>query len=121
MKKLMLPITLIPVCAIAIFPTMTQAAPSCMSIAQCIDLLGNETGCCCPTGTTGPGVKCPDGWYAAINSTTCRRASTTGTDIKGTYTQEYGTCSGTATTIACYTLSQSGADTSGDCMCNVVQ
>ncbi len=117
MKKLMLPTTLILVCAISIFPTMTQAA-RCMSMARCAHALG-ETGCCCPTGLTGEDVECPDGWAAAMG-TTCRRVSTTGTDIKGTYTQEYGTCSGTLTTVACYKFTQSD-DGTGDCICNRVQ
>lgn len=120
MKKLMLPITLIPVCAIAIFPTMTQAA-RCMSVARCLKKLGSEAGCCCPTGFTGEDVQCPYGWDTALDSDTCRRESTTGTDIKGTYTQEYGSCSGTLTTVSCHQLAPSGASASGDCMCNVVQ
>lgn len=59
MKKLMLSTTLIPVCAISIFPTMTQAA-RCMSRARCASLLG-ETGCFAPLVSKAKMLNVPTG------------------------------------------------------------
>lgn len=117
MRKIIFTLPIFPACVILISPTATWAARSCMDLASCRDLLvaGN---CCCPTGLTGTIVKCPDGWSAGTIGNTCKRGSTTATDAKGTYTQEYGTCSGTGTTGPCYMMALSD-DGTGNCYCTM--
>ena len=111
-------IALIPICAILISPTVTYAI-ACLSFEVCTQDIPSGY-CCCPTGRTGTAIECPSGWSTGLIGSTCKRDSTTGTDTKGTYTQEYGTCSGTSTKIPCYmTYSMDASNVTDECFCQI--
>lgn len=86
-----------PINAIAAMPL------SCMGAQQCADYAAlNCLTYCCKTGRTGTVTSCPTGW-TADSSGTCTRNSVSGSDSKGWYTQNYGTCSTKITEYDCYT------------------
>lgn len=74
--------------------------------------------CCCPSGTKVTTHTCPTGWIYdyddAADDYICQRNPTTGSDTKGIYTQNYGTCEATTGTCDGYKPSTSHATT---CFC----
>lgn len=72
---------------------------SCPSLQECGKMTTTLKPCCCETGFSE--YVCPTGW--TVSGSTCSRASTTGSDLSGYYTQEYGTCAATLT--KCYKTS----------------
>lgn len=101
-------------------PTVCVHAAPCRSLESCMSLVLDGY-CCCPTGSTGTGYKCPEGWTGStLASGTCSRAAETGSDTKGTYEKIYGTCSNSSYTYACYT-NTAQADSNGSCFCTMTQ
>ncbi len=90
------------------FPSNALVSITCRTSETCRNIANATFPCCCPTGETGTSYSCPTGWARQVNVSdpddagTCTRRATTGSDIKGTYTQEYGTCAPTASTYNCY-------------------
>lgn len=88
----------------------TPTLLTCQTLSNCSLNTTTDFPCCCKTGETGTTYECPTGWTWSTAKALCQRASTTGTDTKGTYTQTYGTCSYSSTsTYDCYTPSSSTA------------
>lgn len=121
-KGMLMKILKLLVCMGLIFaPIVGAHAAVCQSLENCTARLLSGY-CCCPTGSTGTGYKCPDGWTGAnpLVSSTCSRAAETGSDTKGTYEKTYGTCTSSSYTYDCYqTMASSGAD--GSCFCTATQ
>ena len=81
----------------AVMPTL------CMSVQTCVRSPSCRSGSyCCPNGKQGTSYTCPTGWSYNVLYEECRRDATSGSDSKGSYTQNYGTCAPTTTTYACY-------------------
>ena len=88
---------------------------ACSDSSQCVrSAMLNCHEYCCKTGLTGTKKTCPDGW--TVNAAgTCRRSSVSGSDSKGWYTQNYGTCDATVTTYDCYIPSDSSTYNGKEC------
>ena len=87
---------------VPIMPAMA-ATINCMTVQACLSsTLCGRGSYCCPTGKQGTSYTCPTGWSYNVLYDECRRDATSGSDSKGSYTQNYGTCAPTTTTYACY-------------------
>lgn len=78
----------------------------CQDSSSCLKFTTTAMPYCCKSGTA---KTCPFGWTAS--GSTCTRASTTGSDTYGYYTQTYGTCA--ATKKQCYEASSNGYNSDG--------
>lgn len=78
----------------------------CRDKSSCLKFTTTAMPYCCKSGTA---KTCPSGWTAS--GSTCTRASTTGSDTYGYYTQTYGTCD--ATEEQCYENSSSSYNSDG--------
>ncbi len=103
------------VVATAMMPPAQAALPICMSSTNCMAFCkaGNY---CCLTGETGTEKTCPSDWSLSLDKSTCTRTATTGSDAKGYYTQNYGTCDPDITTYNCYKTSAIPSANVIDCM-----
>ena len=128
MKKQIIPkiCAVATLCAVAFSPTPGRGTLSvCLTFENCSNRATASMPCCCRTGETGGGIttyRCPTGWLNV--SGTCKRNPTTGSDAKGSYTQNYGTCSPTATTTDTYDCYRSAPVGStdyqgGSCYCKL--
>ncbi len=104
---------------VLIMPNVANAAyvGLCMELAACQKSLNctSNGGYCCKTSTQTV-YKCPLLWSRNASSGLCERAATSGlSDSKGTYKQNYGTCSPTTSTKDCYTYSKT--NTGGCTLC----
>ena len=90
--------------------TICQAAATCQASFSC----QSNGGYCCKTSTQTR-YTCPTGWIPNMTTGVCSRVATTGSDTRGTYKQNYGTCQGSRTTQDCYTWSS--VNTGGCTLC----
>ena len=105
-------------CAVAFSPTPGRAILTICNTAQdCLERSCTAgTGWCCPTGRQGEKHSCPSGWsYNAIYDE-CRRSATSGSDSKGSYTQNYGTCDPDTTYYSCFEYTTSTPSGPYQCM-----
>lgn len=101
--------------------TLGNTAHGALSMDMCFDACKSKVTsllpCCCPTGTKVTTYDCPSGWNININNTECSRPASTGSDTKGTYTQNYGTCAPTTGTCDGYKLSERNTGSSSGAVC----
>lgn len=72
---------------------------------------------CCPGSEQDVSTcTCPDGWSCLLDNKTCRRSSTSTSDMFGYYTQTYGTCDATITTEKQQCWKASLTETSNNCV-----
>ena len=105
-------------CAVAFSPTTGRASLTiCNTAQECLNRsCSSGTGWCCPNGRQGETHSCPSGWlYNAIYDE-CRRSATSGSDSKGSYTQNYGTCDPDTTYYSCFEYTTSTPSSPGQCM-----
>ena len=87
---------------VPIMPAMA-ATINCMTVQSCVSSTLCGRGLyCCPNGKQGTNYTCPSGWLYYSTYGECRRGATSGSDSKGSYKQNYGTCAPTTTKYACY-------------------
>lgn len=91
--------------AVPIMPAGAVMPTLCLSVTDCPNAINCVSGSyCCMTGERGTRYECPTGWTYNALSGECRRGATSGSDSKGSYTQNYGTCAPTTSTYACYEI-----------------
>lgn len=89
--------------AVPIMPAGALGPTLCMDVQTCVSSPSCPSGSyCCPNGKQGTNYNCPTGWSYNLLYDECRRSATSGSDSKGSYTQNYGTCAPTTTTYECY-------------------
>ena len=104
-------------CAVAFSPTPGRAILIICNTAQdCMNQCSSRTGWCCPNGRQGQKLSCPLGWSYNTIYEECRRSATSGSDSKGSYTQNYGTCDPDTTYYSCFEYTTSTPSGPYQCM-----